>query len=88
MVKQHDGTREQLYLGVHSVINHKSETQLSGLKKQMQDICNIYNGIGFTRGPLAEPGDFARRLRGANTDHAADQKKLVNLLDEWRRRSE
>jgi len=54
---------------------------------QMQDICDIYNE-GWGKGKLAEPRDFARRLRGTNTDHAADQKKLVNCLNEWWRRSD
>jgi len=49
----------------------------------MQDMSNIYNEMEFVKGPLAAPGNFARRLRGASTNHAADQKKLVNLLDEW-----
>ncbi|KIJ45464.1 hypothetical protein M422DRAFT_250782 [Sphaerobolus stellatus SS14] len=73
---QPSGDKQCLYLGVHSAINHKSETQLAGLQDQVQDLCTTYKSFRGGKGITAETEDFASKLRGANTDHAVDQKKL------------
>ncbi|KAF8594924.1 hypothetical protein BDV93DRAFT_564910 [Ceratobasidium sp. AG-I] len=71
-------------LGVHKASSHTAQSQLVGWAHQV-DLCYQL----LDEGPL-EPGnvrtsrDFASKLRGISTDHAADQKRLVELIRAWK----
>ncbi|KAF8574953.1 hypothetical protein K439DRAFT_1623944 [Ramaria rubella] len=82
------GGRTRLFLGVHSAVNHTSETQLTGLQTQLNDLYSTYNGSMQGANKKADKRDFAIKLKGVNTDHAADQKQLAQLLREWKTQCE
>jgi hypothetical protein len=85
LVSTSDGPKHQSRLvGVDPSIDHSSQTQAEGWKSKIQEKLDVYN-----RSPLAKRchlsmqlADFFARLRGMNSDHAKDQKKLGNLLKE------
>ncbi|KAF8587696.1 hypothetical protein K439DRAFT_1614130 [Ramaria rubella] len=76
--------RTRLFLGVHLAVNHTSKTQLSGLQTQLEDLYSTYNS--GTQGNTKKVGqrEFAVKLKGVNTNHAADQKRLAQLLRQWK----
>ncbi|KIJ38351.1 hypothetical protein M422DRAFT_259003 [Sphaerobolus stellatus SS14] len=86
-VMQDEGTHTHLYLGVHSAVNHTAETQLAGLQLQIKDIYETHNSSLKAGESKMDSQTFAMKLTGAVTDHAADQKKLVRLLKEWKKSS-
>ncbi|KIJ29200.1 hypothetical protein M422DRAFT_188816 [Sphaerobolus stellatus SS14] len=83
-IMDNDGERTRLSLGVHSAVNHTAETQLLGLQSQLHDIFATYNSSLEKGEAPMDPRTFAKKLSGANTDHAADQKKLARLLEIWK----
>jgi hypothetical protein len=69
-------------LGVHSSADHKSQTQVNGWKEHIMEIVEV-----FMRSPLAKAEklklkleDFYLKLKGMNSDHAEDQKKVVRIF--------
>lgn len=83
------GTSHELRtLGVGTAPNHTSETQLDGWKTSTSFLYEIYNSS--PRGQIS-PEDartFATKISGVMSDHAEDQKKLVRLIGEWKRRND
>ena len=70
--------------GTWSAVDHKSETQMGG----WQDIINNIFST-FQRGPMGlllsvDPLEFAQKVTGICTDHAANQKKFVRLVQGWK----
>ena len=71
--------------GTWSTVDHKSETQVQGWKDVVDDIFST-----FKRSPMGllssvNPLEFAQKVTGICTDHAADQKKAARLVKEWKR---
>lgn len=71
-----------------SSIDHTSETQVEGWKNRIISLADLFN-----RSPLALrqnqslfSSEFARKLKGMNGDHAADQKKTFGLMGAWKHR--
>ncbi|KIJ42100.1 hypothetical protein M422DRAFT_171470 [Sphaerobolus stellatus SS14] len=85
-----DGSRNRFSLGVHSAVNHSAETQVSGLKSQVRDIFSTYNSSLEIEGKVssADERTFGRKLSGAITDHAVDQKKMIRILQAWKTQSD
>ena len=79
-----DETPEKLSLGPGRAINHKSETQAAGWKKEWDEAVSAYNRSPLAAENQANPLDFGRKLTGLLTDHAADQQKLARLLCAWK----
>lgn len=79
-----DETPEKLALGPGRAINHKSETQATGWKKEWEEALSAYNRSPLAVGNQVNPLDFGRKLTGLLTDHAADQQKLARLLCAWK----
>ncbi|TBU57720.1 hypothetical protein BD310DRAFT_949181 [Dichomitus squalens] len=63
------------FLGVTPAPNHTSETQFNGLLARMHEFFTVENPI--------DPRTFPLKLCGMMTDHAADQKKLFRMMDDW-----
>ncbi|KIJ35205.1 hypothetical protein M422DRAFT_262587 [Sphaerobolus stellatus SS14] len=66
-------------LGVHSAVNRTTTTQLTGLPSQLNGIFKTYNAFKKSD-PEIDSCLFAKKLTGAITDHAADQKKLIKRI--------
>ena len=65
-------------------MNHTAATQLSGLKEQIGGIHLLYNAtLGPSRGQVDQK-NFILKVCGVCTDHAADQKLFVKLLEGWK----
>lgn len=74
-------------LGVHSATDHTSETQLEGWKKALIEVIDI-----LMNSPLAKLEKIIfsiqqlyLKLKGMNSDHAEDQKKLYRLWQKIKR---
>jgi len=51
----------------------------------MEDINGLYNKtLGPSQGTV-DARSFIQKLKGVSTDHAADQKAFVHLLEDWKR---
>ena len=74
-------THQQLTLGVHATHSHASDVQLETIKTRLTDVADTANaGPGAT---ISASG-MIKKLRGMNSDHANDQKKLAQLLYNWK----
>ncbi|KAI0066539.1 hypothetical protein BV25DRAFT_1868215 [Artomyces pyxidatus] len=72
------------FLGIHSAVDHTSESQLNGWKQSFMDICALYNSSPLGKCTPLDLAHVAARLKGLMSDHAEDQKKLFRLLEEWK----
>ena len=79
-----EGTPEKLSLGPGRAINHKSETQAAGWKKEWEEALSAYNRSSRAAEGQVNPLEFGRKITGLLTDHAADQQKLARLLGAWK----
>ncbi|CAE6442660.1 unnamed protein product [Rhizoctonia solani] len=70
-------THNQLYLLVESTTNHTSKTQVEVLK-------NAIHSCKSSPKDVLHAADVARRLYGANGDHANDQLKVAQLEKQWK----
>ncbi|CAE6466943.1 unnamed protein product [Rhizoctonia solani] len=73
-------------LGVQRAPTHTAKQQLDGWLKVFDACCDV-----FSRSPIGQTSHIsskmvAPKLRGMLTDHASDQKRLYELLGEWKRR--
>ncbi|TBU38668.1 hypothetical protein BD309DRAFT_983517 [Dichomitus squalens] len=71
------------FLGVTPAPNHTSETQFNGLLARMHEFFTVYNASPLGRENPIDPRTFPLKLCGMMTDHAADQKKLFRMMDDW-----
>ncbi|EUC65941.1 hypothetical protein RSOL_503290 [Rhizoctonia solani AG-3 Rhs1AP] len=72
--------------GVQRAPTHTAKQQLDGWLQAFDACCEV-----FSRSPIGQPSRIstkmvAPKLRGMLTDHASDQKRLYELLEEWKRR--
>jgi len=73
-------------LGIGTLTNHTSQTQVDGLRKRLEEIAKIFNESPLAKreGLIFKVNDFAYKLIGTSGDHAADQKKSHAILKEWK----
>lgn len=71
---------------VASSIDHTSETQVEGWKNRITSLADLFNRSPFAlrHNQSLFSLEFARKLKGMNGDHAADQKKTFALMGAWK----
>ncbi|KAJ2971055.1 hypothetical protein NUW54_g12592 [Trametes sanguinea] len=79
------GAHQHRTLGVTTAVNHTSETQLEGWTSLAGTFYDIYNASPRGQKNPADQRTFATKITGMLTDHAEDQKKLVRLVQDWKR---
>jgi hypothetical protein len=81
------GTHQQLYLAVESTPDHTSETQVNILKSSIEAVCDTAKRApkcSSSPDVTLAASDVARKLCGANGDHAKDQLKVAQLEQQWK----
>ncbi|KDQ18614.1 hypothetical protein BOTBODRAFT_103772 [Botryobasidium botryosum FD-172 SS1] len=78
----------QHFLGINTAVNHTSEMQLEGWKDAIGTMFAAYNACPVGQKNPLDAREFARCVKGMNTDHAEDQKKLFRLFENWKERCE
>ncbi|KAH8094870.1 hypothetical protein BXZ70DRAFT_1033469 [Cristinia sonorae] len=73
-------------LGITSAIDHRSATQMQGLKDNLQDICDIRNGMPsvHTQGSTVTPTMIGAKIVASHSDHANDQKLWSEMVRAWK----
>ncbi|KAJ3924521.1 MAG: hypothetical protein NXY57DRAFT_969708 [Lentinula lateritia] len=76
----------QFFLGLKMAVNHTSEMQLAGWIETTEDLFHL----AYKSGLISEDDTriFWNLVTGFHSDHAADQKKLFELLKKWKTRLE
>ncbi|KAJ3813876.1 hypothetical protein F5876DRAFT_73497 [Lentinula aff. lateritia] len=76
----------QFFLGLKMAVNHTSETQLAGWIETTEDLFHL----AYESGLISEDDAhiFWNLVTGFHSNHAADQKKLFELLKKWKTRLE
>lgn len=74
----------QQFFGINAAIDHKSETQLQGWKNLIERMYKVYNKSPLGQRKPLNSLEFPQFVMGMNTDHAEDQKKLVQLFQTWK----
>ncbi|KAJ3862512.1 hypothetical protein EV359DRAFT_65570 [Lentinula novae-zelandiae] len=76
----------QFFLGLKMAVNHTSEMQLAGWIETTEDLFHL----AYESGLISEDDAriFWNLVTGFHSDHAADQKKLFELLKKWKTRLE
>ncbi|KAJ3861927.1 hypothetical protein EV359DRAFT_46190, partial [Lentinula novae-zelandiae] len=76
----------QFFLGLKMALNHTSETQLEGWIETAEDLFHL----AYRSGLIVEDDAriFWNLVTGFHSDHAADQKKLFELLKKWKEQLE
>jgi hypothetical protein len=76
-----------LALPISTIDDHSSQSQLGDWIKAIKAIFAIYTQFLLISNSLSASGwrNFVCKLKGASTDHAADQKLLVQLFIQWKR---
>ena len=62
--------------------------QLHGWQKLVGELYDVYNSSPRGQDKPIDTRQFTDKLRGMNTDHAEDQKKLHRLVAEWKTRND
>jgi len=75
-------------LGLTSATDHTAETQLEGWKEMNAKSHKMYNDSPRGQQAPVNPRTMPSKLTAANTDHAADQKKLAWGTSDWKIKSE
>lgn len=72
--------------GVGTSVNHTSITQVNGLRKRLDEICNVFNNSPLAKrlGLVFQPDYFIYKCDGSSGDHANDQKRSHEILAEWK----
>jgi hypothetical protein len=66
--------------------DHTSKTQLQDWKQSLQGIFSVYE-LHFGNLTVDTWQHFIQKVKGASTDHASDQKLLIQLLVSWKART-
>ncbi|KAI1785512.1 hypothetical protein LXA43DRAFT_1065838 [Ganoderma leucocontextum] len=80
-------THTRCFLGISSAPNHTSKMQLHGLQKHVGELYDVYNASPHGHDNPTDARQFMNKLRGMNTDHTEDQKKLHRLTAELKTRN-
>ncbi|TFK77921.1 hypothetical protein K466DRAFT_441072, partial [Polyporus arcularius HHB13444] len=79
-----EGTHQHRTLGITSAHNHTSDTQLEGWQTTTATMYDVYNTSPRGKTQPADPRTFPIKTTGMMTDHAADQKKLAQGVQDWK----
>lgn len=71
-------------LGVHKATNHTAQVQRNGWVTVLDICCDVLNRSPLGTGSRVSSQTVARKLRGVLTDHAADRKRLLDLIRQWK----
>ncbi|KAF8593998.1 hypothetical protein BDV93DRAFT_581513 [Ceratobasidium sp. AG-I] len=71
-------------LGVSKAVNHTAKSQLQGWVDAIELCCETFTRSPLGKGAYLNSYIFASKLRGYLSDHASDQKKLYELLFNWK----
>ena len=82
------GVRVTQFLGLTSATDHTAETQLEGWKEMNAESHKMYNDSPRGQQAPVNSCTMPSKLTAANTDHAADQKKLARGTSDWKIESE
>jgi hypothetical protein len=81
-----DGKATEFFMGIQTATNHTSEEQLHGWQLSIEGLFELSNTCGISTD--ADHHDFWSALKGMHTDHVEDQKKLVQLVQELKKKCE
>lgn len=76
------------FFGISHAPNHTSEMQLAGWKQKPDQSYQTYNNSPTGQLHPVNINAFAAYLLGLGSDHAEDQKKLAQLLEDWKKISD
>ncbi|KAJ3818289.1 hypothetical protein F5880DRAFT_1491626 [Lentinula raphanica] len=82
-----DGRRREFFLGISMAANHTSETQRDGWIELVDELYKLFLASPF-HNEEQDVRNFWASVTGMHTDHAADQKKLFELLRDFKQRLE
>ena len=71
-------------MGVRPELNHTTATQIQGWKDTILDFCTKFNGHPDSN-CIVDPARVWQLARGYLGDHAADQEKLLGMLEAYSR---
>ena len=72
------------FAGIKTAPNHTSETQFEGWIALITQIFRVYKNSPLGERAVISVIDFTSKIKGVSTDHAEDQKKLFQLIQEWK----
>lgn len=75
-------THSRRFLGITTAPSHTSEEQLHGWIEALESLCTTWNMSPRGQDDPMQVADILGKIKGMNTDHAEDQKKLVRLFME------
>ncbi|TFK79123.1 hypothetical protein K466DRAFT_506106 [Polyporus arcularius HHB13444] len=81
-------THTRHFLGVTTAPSHTSEEQLRGWIDALESLCTTWNASPRGQQEPLSVADILSKIKGMNTDHAEDQKKLVRLFMELKVRTD
>ncbi len=81
-----ENERLQFFLGIKMAVNHTSETQLGCWIETIEQMWHLLYDCGMCSEDDARV--FWNLVTGFHSDHAADQKKLFELLKKWKKECE
>ena len=73
------------FVGIKPEVNHTTATQLAGWKAVVDQICTTYNDSPQGKDQPVDPLSIWQKLTGYLSDHASDQKKVSNGLENMHR---
>lgn len=78
-----DDPPKDCFLGITPEVNHTTTMQFEGWKETAQHLCDDYNESPLGNQVPASPACMWEKLRGYLSDHASDQKKLSDSLQQY-----
>lgn len=84
--KTHEGDRMPVHrtFGVHKATSHTAQQQFSGWISTIDTCCSLFMRSPLGIGSCISSKLVAPKLRGVLTDHAADQKRFLELIRQWK----
>jgi len=73
------------FVGIKPEVNHAAATQLAGWKTTVDQLCMTFNASPLGKDQPIDPLKIWQKLTGYLSDHASDQKKVSNGLEEMHR---
>ncbi|KAJ3816607.1 hypothetical protein F5880DRAFT_1494095, partial [Lentinula raphanica] len=75
--------RIQFFLGIKMAVNHTSETQLASWIESIEEFFNLAYDSKLVS--VNDTRIFWNLVTGFHSDHAADQRKLFDLMKKWKK---
>ncbi|KAH7313995.1 hypothetical protein B0J17DRAFT_584920 [Rhizoctonia solani] len=79
-------TPKVLTFGVDRSPNHTAQSQLEGWISTIDMCCTLFQSSPLGSSMYTGTHTFASKLRGMVSDHASDQKRLFQLLAQWKQK--